>query len=122
MTNELQKTGDETEPGFLLERPQRLGFLPSWWFWNQKENWRLIRLPMVLLVLVVFVALELVSLPPLLGAVTVAVTLTLALGLAERYVRQKALTRRAMPEPRSTAHNERAVGERESEANADWKI
>ncbi|WAS90462.1 hypothetical protein [Nannocystis punicea] len=27
----------------LLDRPQRLGFLPTWWFWNDHECQRLVR-------------------------------------------------------------------------------
>jgi hypothetical protein len=35
---------------YLLDHPQRLGILPTWWFWNDRKNWRLVRWPFAIAV------------------------------------------------------------------------
>jgi hypothetical protein len=77
----------------LLDRPQRLGILPTIWFWNDWGVQRLI-LPFILISLPVFLLLDMLRM--WLGLepwVTIAVNLVLAflmMGMIERYVRAQA--------------------------------
>lgn len=85
----------------LLDRPQRLGVLPTLWFWNDEQRHRLV-LPLVLLMslpftpllfyLVVRFQLSLWLLP-----VVTVVWPFLVMGLVERHIR-RALLRRALIE------------------------
>lgn len=83
----------------LLDRPQRLGFLPTWWFWNDYERQRLtmpliatIAVPLTLLFLFLMAWLQL---PVWLFLVFGTVWPHLVLGLVERRVRRE-LRQRAL--------------------------
>lgn len=87
----------------LTSRPQRLGFLPTYWFWNDWERQRLV-LPLIALVAVpvtpllflLFVKLQL-SVWALIAVNTVYPYVVM--GLVERHVRNK-LRRGQLPAPR----------------------
>lgn len=70
--------------------PQRLGILPSFWFWNQKEHWRLVRWPFAGLAALLVLIVSLTHVPAVVAGVVASVSMTLALGLLERYVRARA--------------------------------
>lgn len=77
----------------LLDRPQRLGFLPTVWFWNDPERQRLV-LPIVLSVTLpwTLVLFYLVMRWPISLALFVVVnTLApyLGMGLIERHIRRE---------------------------------
>ena len=83
----------------LLDRPQRLGFLPTFWFWNDRERQRLVT---PLLVTIAFPSTALffflmarLELPVWLLVVFGTVWPQLVLGLVERRVRRE-LRRRAL--------------------------
>jgi hypothetical protein len=96
VTNELQR-GDKLAVAHqrLLDRPQRLGFIPTWWFWRDKHNWRLARVPFQILAgaAVAFVTLTKPGL--VLAGLIPALALILSLGLFERYIRNRAKAQRA---------------------------
>ncbi|MBZ5713476.1 hypothetical protein [Nannocystis pusilla] len=76
----------------LLDRPQRLGFLPTWWFWNHYERQRLtmpliatLAVPLTLLFLFLMAWLQL---PVWLFLVFGTAWPQLVLGLVERRVRR----------------------------------
>ncbi|MCY1064780.1 hypothetical protein OV090_08405 [Nannocystis sp. RBIL2] len=83
----------------LLDRPQRLGFLPTTWFWNDAERQRLV-LPIVLSVTLpwmpVFFYLVM-RWPSAFALFVIANTLApyLGMGLIERHIRRE-LRRRAL--------------------------
>jgi hypothetical protein len=77
MKTSSDKLERAAEQRHLLDRPQPLGFLPTWWFWN-----------------VTLVALNFVPLPSLAKAVIAGSTIILANGLLEKYVRRQAMKRR----------------------------
>ena len=87
----VQGTGE-----YLLDRPQRLGILPSYWFWGRKENYRHIRWPQAILAGVFIFIWGIIpkSLPLWLSALVPGVAIVLALGLFERYIRRRAIARR----------------------------
>ena len=98
--SELVEVEDEHEPPALLERPQPLGFLPSWWFWNDPKNWALIKIPFAIFGVAVVVIVDLLNLPLWATPLAIAGVLVLALGLIERYIRHAAKRRfRPRPEP-----------------------
>jgi hypothetical protein len=82
------------EQRHLLDRPQPLGFLPMWWFWNNPENWRLVGGAFAILAVITLVALNFVPLPSLAKAAIAGLTIILANGLLEKYVRRQAMKRR----------------------------
>lgn len=82
----------------LLDRPQRLGVLPTYWFWNDKERQRLV---------VPLVALVALPVSPLLFFLTVKLELSIlfllvgsslypywVMGLVERHIRKELRRRR----------------------------
>jgi hypothetical protein len=84
----------EAKRGYLLDHPQPLGFLPTRWFWNDPENWRLVRwgyasglFAMLLIAMLVFSNFWLVWMMPIAAAY-------LGFGLLERYIRRRAMARR----------------------------
>lgn len=82
----------------LLDRPQRLGFLPTAWFWNDPERQRLV-LPIVLSVTLpsMPVLFWLVTRWPIPFALFVAVNALapyLGMGLIERHIRRELRRRR----------------------------
>jgi hypothetical protein len=93
MNTAIEKPPD---PGrTLLDRPQALGVLPTWWFWNQPDNWRLVRWPFAVLVVLLMVILDLLAIGPLAYVLVIVGSLVLGTGLLEGYVRRRALRRRA---------------------------
>lgn len=83
----------------LIDRPQRLGFLPTWWFWNDHEQQRLLRpliaaISLPLTPLLFFLMLKLQWSVWTLIAVSTLWPL-LVCGLVERHVRAE-LRRRAL--------------------------
>lgn len=93
----------------LLDRPQRLGFLPTLWFWNDHERQRLLFLPLFAAwlppaFLVTYITLRF-ALPTWLPTGLGIVYAILAQGLVERHIRKRL---EAMPPEarlaRSTTH------------------
>lgn len=78
------------KPKYLVDRPQRLGMMPTWWFWNDRDNWRLVRAPFAMLAAVAVVAVNLLDLPIALAAIVASAAIFLAMGVLERFVRRKA--------------------------------
>lgn len=78
----------------LVSKPQRLGLLPTWWFWNDWERQRLL-LPLILLTsiplgpLLFLAAVKLQLSFWLLEGLLVVFYPTLLLGLVERHIRRK---------------------------------
>jgi hypothetical protein len=77
----------------LLDRPQRLGFLPTAWFWNDPERQRLV-LPIVLSVTlpwmpVLFWLVMRWPIPFALFVVVNALAPYLGMGLIERHIRRE---------------------------------
>jgi hypothetical protein len=82
---------DSTEQRFLLDRPQRLGILPTRWFWD--ENWHLVRWGFGALAAVTYLVLSLISPHPIVGGLIAGAVIVLANGLLEKYVRRQAMKR-----------------------------
>lgn len=77
----------------LLDRPQPLAILPSWWFWNERDNWALIKVPFIGLASITLAVVILLDLPLWAAFVVSDVVLWLGLGLFERYIRRSARRR-----------------------------
>lgn len=95
MTRDLLARGS---PASLLRTPQRLGILPTWWFWNDPERQRLLlplglvtAVPLGPLLYFLTIKLGLSSWLPI--AVCIFVYPTLLMGLVERHIRSQ-LSRR----------------------------
>jgi hypothetical protein len=97
VTNEIKTTQIERER-YLLDHPQRLGILPTWWFWSCRENWRWIRWPFAMLVAALVVGLILLKVPLVVGLPVYAAVYIVALGAVEKYIRHQAMKRRALAE------------------------
>ncbi|MFO7567535.1 MAG: hypothetical protein R6X02_33130 [Enhygromyxa sp.] len=92
MTDQLQPSNDKP-PQSLLEHPQRLGILPTQWFWKQ-QNPPAIRWGFALLAgLTVGVTLLLTD-SVLVAGLVPPLVLVLANGLLEKYIRRQVLKRR----------------------------
>jgi hypothetical protein len=74
----------------LSQVPQPLGFLPSMWFWNQTQHWRLVRWPFAGLAVLLISIVTLTSVPALAAGLITSASLMLILGLLERYIRAQA--------------------------------
>lgn len=99
---QLAKTETREVPArYLLDRPQRLGIIPTWWFWQDKANWRIARVPVLLIMeaAVLAVLLAGLSLPYYVLALIPTLVLMLTLGLLERYIRRRTTKHGALPEP-----------------------
>ncbi|MFO7563576.1 MAG: hypothetical protein R6X02_13095 [Enhygromyxa sp.] len=81
---------------YLMDHPQRLGILPTWWFWSDRKNWRPVRWPFAIAAAAMVLALAVVSLPPALEFGILMTAYFLALGSVEKYIRHQALKRRAL--------------------------
>ena len=80
--------------GALIDQPQRLGILPTWWFWREPENIKMFRVPNFLIVVGSIVG-TFALIPSWVAMFVMGSTAqVLALGLFERYVRRRALERR----------------------------
>lgn len=87
----------------LTSRPQRLGVLPTYWFWNDREHQKLV-LPLIALVAVpvtplLFLLVATLQLPVWALLAAAAVYPYLVMGLVERHVRRR-LRRGQLPAPR----------------------
>lgn len=75
----------------LLDQPQRLGFLPTYWFWNDRERQRLLLPLMTLNALLVnpplFLLVVYFELPMWLLLIMITLWPQLLMGLVERRVR-----------------------------------
>lgn len=80
----------------LLDRPQRLGVLPTWWFWNDRENWRKVGWAFAILAAAMNIVLMVIDPPLLIGLAIISVVMVLAIGVLEKYVRRQALRRREL--------------------------
>jgi hypothetical protein len=80
----------------LLAKPQRLGFLPTMWFWNDWETQRLL-MPFVLMSVPLFLLIHVlqrwIGLSAWIPITTGLVVPYLMMGLVERYVRAQARLR-----------------------------
>jgi hypothetical protein len=101
VTDEIA-TAERERERYLLDRPQRLGILPTWWFWNDRKNWRLVRWPFAIAVAALVFTLGVLSLPLPLELGILLGTYVLALGSVEKYVRRQAMKRRALAEREPT--------------------
>jgi len=88
---------------YLLDHPQRFGILPTWWFWNDRKNWRHVRWPFAIAVAALVFALAVLSLSPALEIVVLISAYFLALGSVEKYIRHQALKRRTLAEAEASA-------------------
>jgi hypothetical protein len=84
-----------TQKNYLLDQPQRFGLLPTWWFWNRKDHWALVRGGFALLAGATVFVVSLLDLTPLAAGLVAALTITLALGLLERGIRLRVRKRLA---------------------------
>lgn len=101
----------------LLDRPQRLGVLPTLWFWNDHERHRR-GLPIVLLLTlpwtpVLFFLTVRFNLPMSLFVVVNILAPYLAMGLIERHIRSE-LHRRALVAAVNEPHVRASVSEQGS--------
>lgn len=78
----------------LTDRPQRLGILPTWWFWRDRENWRLIARPFTIFVISLAIILGSSELPTMVWMPIYVAAYFVALGSVEKYVRVQASKRR----------------------------
>jgi hypothetical protein len=92
---ELARTEGDTLGRWLADRPQPLGLLPTWWFWNERRNWRLIMGLVIPTMLVVTAIVDLLGAGTLALALTPALVVTGMLGLIERYVRGRLVSTRS---------------------------
>jgi hypothetical protein len=85
--NQLEPLRESTP---LNHVTQPLGFLPSMWFWNRPEHWRLVRWPFAGLAVLLILIVSLTGVPALAAGLLTSASLTLTLGLLERYIRAQA--------------------------------
>jgi hypothetical protein len=90
MTSDLARSS----PASLLRTPQRLGILPTWWFWNDDERQRLLlplslvtALPLGPILFFMTINMGLSSWLPI--AILLVVYPTLLMGLVERHIRRQ---------------------------------
>lgn len=94
MLNELQPADESNaDRKALVATPQRFGVLPTRWFWSDDENWRLVRGGFAMFAAIVIIVVGTSGLPIYLVATLPPVVIILALGLLERYIRQRAKAR-----------------------------
>lgn len=91
---------DDTRERHLLERPQRLGILPT--FWNDHDNWKLVYWPFAGFVFASALILAALSLPCAVEFGLFLATYSLLLGSVEKYVRRQALKRRELADAEAT--------------------
>jgi hypothetical protein len=89
---------DENERRYLMKAPQRLGFLPTRWFWTAKENRRIVGWTHALVAFATMVLADVLGVHYLIAAASLLITLPLGEGLLEKYVRHQVTKRRALAE------------------------
>ena len=97
MTESLQQCADPSpDRRHLLARRQRFGILPTWWFWNDRKNWRLVGWGFGVLAVITHWVLSLFNLRPIVGGAIAMGVMVLAIGALEKYVRHEAHRRREL--------------------------
>lgn len=86
---------DRTTSSQLLDHGQPLGFLPTWWFWRNKDNVKLVRWPLRIAIGAAFLlGLALDASWWVMGLLPV-VFIVGSVGFIERFIRHRALERRS---------------------------
>jgi hypothetical protein len=88
------KTRSPSATRALLDTKQRLGILPTWWFWNDRSNYRPAAGFTVTAFTIVYSVVVIVEPGPLISGILCALAPYLTLGGLERIVRRRALARR----------------------------
>lgn len=86
----------------LMANPQPLGLLPTRWFWQDRRNRRIVAAMSAAISFITIVIGGLIGAHPLVVGASLLLTLPLAEGLLERYVRRQVMKRRALAEAAST--------------------
>lgn len=87
----------------LLEHPQPLGVLPTWWFWTDRASLRLLGPGFGALAVLTLVALGLLSMHSLVGGIIAGVGIVLTSGMLEKRAREQAIERSLLVEWRSAS-------------------
>lgn len=87
----------------MIEHPQPLGVLPTWWFWTDRQSLRLLGPGFGVIAVLTIVALGLLSLHSLVGGVVAAAGVVLVSGLLEKRGREQAIERSLLVEWRSAS-------------------
>lgn len=96
MNSDSQMAHEPDKPRvYLLDRPQRLGILPTYRFWNDRDNWSFVQVPQAVAAAVV-VLVGVLALPLVLAVTVAPLSIVLGLGLFERYIRRSARKRRSL--------------------------
>jgi hypothetical protein len=95
-TGEIRRIDERELGAHLLDRPQRLGVLPTWWFWRDRENARLVRWPVWVAIAAAFALALTFDLGWIWAGLLPVFTITITLGLIERHIRRRAVQRRAL--------------------------
>lgn len=95
-------TASDPDPRHLMDSPQRGGILPTRWFWTDRRNRRVVAWLHASIAFITIVIVHVVGAHPILAGVSLLITLPLAQGLLERYVRRQATKRRIMAERSSS--------------------
>lgn len=90
IVTEHRQIAPRSERPFLSAKPQRLGILPTWWFWKHKDNWKLVRALFAVVAGIAVVTVSVLDLPPAVAGFLVSMTIYMGVGLLERHVRSKA--------------------------------
>lgn len=91
---QIEKARGQSSPS-LLDSRQPLGFLPTLWFWRDKENVRLVRWPLWVTIIAAFALAIAIDAGWLVSGLIPVAGILISLGLIERFVRRKALKRRS---------------------------
>ena len=89
---ESRESSLEARQEALVDRPQRW-ILPTMWWWNRRENWRLIVKPYIVAMWVIMAILFALDLPWWVGGALTGALLLVLLGLIERGIRHAAARR-----------------------------
>jgi hypothetical protein len=81
-----------------MANPQPLGLLPTRWFWQDRRNRRIVAWMFAAISFITVVIGDLIGAHPMLVGASLLLTLPLAEGLLERYVRHQVMKRRALAE------------------------
>ena len=92
MTSQLELSRNPTP---LVDRPQRLGILPTWSVWRERANWDLVRWPCTILAAAAIALVAALGPTVVVAALIPILAIVLPLGLFERHIRRRALARRS---------------------------
>lgn len=87
----------------MIEHPQRLGVLPTWWFWTDRHSLRLVGPGFGVIPAVTLVALGLLGMHSLVGGGLAGAGVVLIAGLLEKRGREQAIERSLLVEWRSAS-------------------